>query len=143
MDDLRVGRALLNGLFVWLLSLAVYLVPVFAYVFARSMQLSPATADYGALGEQIAGEVSTIFAENWLLVIALVAITAVLTLWRARAVAQGTWHLRWLNGLIVGIVPAVLSLLFTVCGGFDVLDAITIGVYVLMGLLGGLVARPA
>ena len=143
MDDLRVGRALLNGLFVWLLSLAVYSVPAFAYAFARSMQLGPGAPDYGALGAQIAGEVSTIFAENWLLVVALVAITAVLTLWRARAVARGTWHLRWLNGLIVGIVPAVLSLLFTVCGGFDMLGAISIGVYVLMGLLGGLVARPA
>lgn len=143
MDDIRVGRAVLNGLFVWLISLAAYLVPAVAYVLVRSMQLAPTSPDYAALVEQIGQEVSAMFAENWVLVVALVAITAVLTLWRARAVARGTWNARWLNGLIVGLVPAVLSLLFTICGGFDLLDTVTIGVYLLMGLLGGITARPA
>jgi hypothetical protein len=66
----------------------------------------------------------------------------VITLWRAWAVANGTWHMRWLNGLIVGAVPAVLSLLLGFCGGYDVLDLVTIGVYLGAGVAGGLLARP-
>ena len=56
--------------------------------------------------------------------------------------ANGTWHLRWANGLVVGAVPAALSSLLVLCGGFGVLDYVTIAVYLVAGLVGGILARP-
>ena len=142
MDDVRWGKALLNGLFVWLISLIIHMIPAFVFAFWRGAQLGSQSQDYGALSQQISQEISAMYAESWALIAALVVITAVLILWRARAVANGTWHMRWLNGLIVGAVPAVLSLSFVLCGGLGLMDAVTIAVYLVTGLVGGLSARP-
>jgi hypothetical protein len=142
MDDIRWGRSVLNGLFVWLLSLAVYLVPGFTYGFWLVTQQDPGDQDYGALSRQMSQDIPRLYQENWLLLVGLIVITAVIIFWRARAVARGTWNMRWLNGLLVGVVPAVLSLLFVLCGGFEVIDGVMIGLYVVAGLLGGISARP-
>lgn len=142
MDDIRWGRGVLNGLFVWLLSLAVYLVPGLTYAFWLVTQQGPGDQDYGAISRQMSQDIPRLYQENWLLLVGLIVITAVIIFWRARTVARGTWNMRWLNGLLVGVVPAVLSLLFGFCGGFDLIDAVMIGLYVVAGLLGGISARP-
>jgi hypothetical protein len=143
MDDMRWDRALLNGLFVWLVSLVIYMVPAFAYAFMLAAQLGPGAQDYAALSQQISQQISDLYEGNWFLLGGLLVIVAVLIFWRARVVARGTWNTRWLNGLIVGAIPAVLSWLFVLCGGFDVFDIVTSVVYLGVGLLGGLAARPS
>ena len=142
MDDIRWGKALLNGLFVWLISVALTMLPALVMGFTLGAQLGTQGGDPAATIQQISQQIAAMYTENWLLIAGVVAITAVIALWRAWAVANGTWHMRWLNGLIVGAVPAVLSLGFGFCGGFDVLDIVTIGVYLVAGVAGGLLARP-
>lgn len=143
MDDVHWGRAISNGLFVWIISLIIFMMPGFVYSIWLGAQLGPQAQDYGALSQQISQEISTMYGQNLWLVVALMVIIGVLIFWRARSVAKGTWSRRWLNGLIVGAVPAVLSLLFVLCGGPDLLDAATVVVYLAAGLLGGLTADPA
>lgn len=142
MDDVRWGRALLNGLFVWLISLVVFMLPGFLYAFWFGAQLGPEAQDYAALSQQISQEISAMYEQSPWLIVALIVIVALLVFWRARAVARGTWRMRWLNGLLVGAVPAVLSLLFILCGGPDLLDAVAVVVYLLAGLVAGLTADP-
>jgi hypothetical protein len=141
MDDLRLSKALLNGLFVWLISAALTALPGIVYSVWRSSELVPRSVDALATAEQVAREVAALYAGNPLLTIGLVAITAVLVLWRASAVAKGSWTLRWANGLLVGVIPAVFALLSGLCGGLGVPDLVTSGVYLLAGLVGGLIAR--
>jgi len=143
MDDMRWDRALLNGLFVWLVSLVIYMIPAFAYAFMLAARLGRGAQDYAALGQQIRQQISGLYEGNWFLLGGLLVIVAVLIFWRARVVARGTWNTRWLNGLIVGAVPAALSWLLVLCGGFDVMDIVTSVVYLGAGLLGGLAARPS
>jgi hypothetical protein len=142
MDDIRWGRAILNGLFVWLLSLIIFMLPAVLYATVLGAQLGPEMQDPAAVSQEISQRINAMYAGSWLLIVGLIVATAVLVFWRAQAVANGTWHRRWLNGLIVGVVPAVLSLLFVLCGGFDVWDVVTLVVYVVAGVLGGLSARP-
>lgn len=142
MDDLRVSRAVLNGLFVWLVSVAVAMVPAFLYSVWRGAALAPQTQDPAGAAGQIAREVADLYSGNSLLVIGVVVITVVLIVWRASAVAKGSWHMRWANGLLVGAVPAVLSLVSVLCGGLSTLDLVTVGLYLAAGLVGGLIARP-
>jgi hypothetical protein len=139
---MRWSKAVLNGLFVWLMSLAVVALPGAVATFALGIELGSQDMDPVAMGQEIGRQVATLYAENWVLIVGLIVITAALTLWRARAVANGTWHLRWANGLVVGAVPAALSSLSVLCGGFGVLDIVTIAVYLLAGLAGGILARP-
>jgi hypothetical protein len=141
MDDVRVGRALLNGLFVWLISLVLYLLPAFLLAFWLGAQLGPGAQDYAALGQEISKRVSTMYTEQWVLTGGAILITAILILWRARAVSKGTWNMRWLNGLLVGLVPAVLSLLFALCGGFGIQHIVLVVVYLGAGLLAGVTAQ--
>ena len=68
-------------------------------------------------------------------------IVALLILWRGRAVAMGTGESRWVNGLVVGATAAVFSLVFVLCGGFDLSTLVTIAVYLVAGVAGGLLAR--
>ena len=142
MDDLRWDRALLNGLFIWLISAAIYVIPALVYGFWQMTSLGPQLGGTSALGQQVAQVATSLYEESPVLLIALVLITALLAFWRARVVSRGTWNLRWANGLIVGAVPAVLSLLFVLCGGFDWWDAVTSAIYLFGGLLGGITARP-
>ena len=142
MDDLRWDRALLNGLFVWLISVAVYVVPALVYGFWQMTGMGPQLEGTSTLGQQVAQVATSLYEESPVLLVALILITTLLIFWRARVVAKGTWSLRWANGLVVGAVPAVLSLLFILCGGFDWWDAAMSGVYLLAGLLGGIAARP-
>ena len=142
MDDVRWGKAILNGLFVWLISLVIFMVPAFLYGTVLGAQLGPGMQDPAAVGQEISQRISELYAGSWLLLLGLAVITAVLIFWRAQSVANGTWDKRWLNGLIVGAVPAVLSLLFVLCGGFDVWNVVNLVLYAAAGILGGLSARP-
>lgn len=142
MDDVRWGKAILNGLFVWLISLVIFMVPAFLYGTVLGAQLGPEMQDPAAVGQEISQRISELYAGSWLLLLGLAVITAVLIFWRAQSVANGTWDKRWLNGLIVGAVPAVLSLLFVLCGGFDVWNVVNLVLYAAAGILGGLSARP-
>jgi hypothetical protein len=91
---------------------------------------------------QFSGEFGRLYGQNWLLIVGLIVIAAVLVFWRARVVARGTWNLRWANGLIVGAIPAVLSLSFAFCAGWSWLTAVAGAAQLIAGLLGGLAARP-
>ena len=142
MDDIRWDRALLNGLFVWLLTLVIWALPAVLYAYSLSATGSPDAPNYATLFTRLGGEVGVLYGQNWLLMVALIIITAVLVFWRARVVARGTWNLRWVNGLIVGAVPAVLSLSFVLCGGWNWLTAAAAAAHLVAGLLGGLTARP-
>jgi hypothetical protein len=142
MDDLRWDRALLNGLLVWFVSVAIYVVPAIVYGFWQMTSLRSQPGGMSALGQQVAQIATSLYQESLVLLLALVLITALLTFWRARVVARGTWNLRWANGLLVGAVPAILSLLFVLCGGLDWWDAVTSAIYLVGGLLGGITARP-
>jgi hypothetical protein len=119
MDDVRWERALLNGLYVWLLSLVIWALPAVLYAYSLSTGGGSDAADSATLLARLGGAIGALYGQNWLLIVALIVITSVLVFWRARVVARGTWNLRWVNGLIVGAVPAVLSLSFGLCGGWS------------------------
>ena len=142
MDDIRWDRALLNGLFVWLLSVIIWAVPAVLFAYSLSVSGGPGAPDSATLLSQFSGEIGRLYGQNVLLIVGLIVITAVLVFWRARVVARGTWNLRWVNGLIVGAVPAVLSLSFVLCSGWSWLTAAAAAAHLIAGLLGGLAARP-
>ena len=141
MDKVRGGKAILNGFIAWLIGFIIYMIPSFAYAFWLAFQMVPTTTDYTAMSARISQEVAALYTGNWLLIGALILIAALIILWRARAVAMGTGGSRWINGLVVGAVPAVLSLVFVLCGGLGLDTVVTIVVYLGAGVVGGWLAR--
>ncbi len=141
MGKVRWGKAILNGFIAWLIGFVINMAVAIGYSFIVWGRLMPSATDYTAMGEQIGREVAALYAGNWLLIGALMLITALLILWRARAVAMRTGQSRWLNGLVVGATAAVLSLVLVLCGEFGLDTVVTIVVYLGAGVVGGLLAR--
>jgi len=141
MEKVRWGKALLNGFVAWIIGVVIYMIPSFVYAAWLVFQLVPTMTDSTAISTEISQRIAAMYTGNWLLIGALVLIAALIILWRARAVATGTGQSRWINGLVVGAVAAVLSLVFVLCGGFDLSTVVTIVVYLGAGVVGGLLAR--
>jgi putative membrane protein (TIGR04086 family) len=143
LDEIRWGKALLNGLLAWFLGFVLYMIPSFVYGTWLGFRLGREAQDPSALGRQISEQIASVYAENWVITALLIVVIVLLVLWRARVVAKGTGQRRWVNGLIVGAVPAALSLLFVACGGFGWLDVISMAIYLAAGAIGGLLAPEA
>jgi len=141
MEKVRWGKAILNGLIAWLIGFVINMAVGIGYSFIVLGRLMPTATDYNAMGNQISQEVAALYAGNWFLIGALMLIAALIILWRGRAVAMGTGRIRWINGLVVGATAAVFSLVFVLCGGFDLSILVTIVVYLGAGVVGGLLAR--
>jgi hypothetical protein len=141
MDEIHWGRALLNGLVAWFLGFVIFMIPALGYAGWIGFQLGSQAPDSATLSSRIGQEISTVYAQNWLLTGFLVVVTALLIFWRARAVARWTGRMRWANGLVVGAVPGALSLLFVVCGGFNWVDIVIVVIYLGVGVLGGVLAQ--
>jgi len=139
MRDMEWGKAIRNGLFAWLLSLLIFLAPVL--VLALSLAEGQ-DRDLLGVGREVAEQVGALYAGNWLLIGALVFISAVIITWLARAVANWSGPWRLANGLLVGVVPAALWLALGLLGGFELRLAVIAAVYAAAGLLGGMLARP-
>jgi hypothetical protein len=138
----RWGRALLNGFVVCLVGSAMYMLPGFAYGVQRASELGPPTSTTSAVGRQIGSEIAFLWEGDWrLLALAIDIVTGLLVLWRARVVAMGAGQSRWLNGLLVGLVPALLWMPFIFLGGPVLAQVLTLAAYLAAGTVGGLLAR--
>lgn len=137
MNGVRWGKALLNGLLAWFIGFVAYMIPSFVYAAMLVGEMDLRNQDPTTTSQQISQKIADFYASNWLLTAGLIVVIALLVFWRARTVAKGAGQRRWLNGLIVGAVPAALSLLFVLCGSFGLMDIVAVLVYLGVGALSG------
>jgi hypothetical protein len=135
------GKALLNGLLAWFIGFALYMVPAFVVAFRLAFEMGSQRQDPAAIGEQISKKITTMYAGSWLLQVGLMVIVGLLVVWRAWAVARGSEQKQLVSGLIVGAVPAVLTLVFLAFGGFGRVDILAMVVYLFAGATGGYLAK--
>jgi len=138
MRDMEWGKAIRNGLLSCLLGLLICLIPV---VLAAFWLEAGAGRDLLTTGRELTGKVGDLYRGNWPLIAAILFISVVIVVWRAWAVANRTGPWRLANGLLVGLVPALLWLLFVLFGGFDPWLMAMAAVFILAGLMGGILAR--
>ena len=141
MDGIRWGRAILNGFLAWLLGFILYMIPSFVKAFQLVFAGGPPTDASAVDGQAISAEIAEMYASSLWLAIGFIVIIVLLVLWRARAVATGTGQSKITNGLVVGAVPALLTLVFLACGGFGVDSIVSMVLYLGAGALGGYLAK--
>ena len=135
------GKALLNGLLAWFIGFALYMLPAFVVAFRLAFEMGPQKQGSAAISEQISQKIATMYAGSWLLQVGLIVVVGLLVVWRAWAVAKGSEQRQLVSGLIVGAVPAVLTLVLLVCGGFGWVDIVAMLGYLVAGVTGGYLAQ--
>lgn len=141
MNSIRWGKALLNGLLAWVIGFILYMIPSIIIAFRLVAEMGVQSQDPAAMSAGISERISNIYASSWLLTVGLIVVTGLLVFWRARVVAKGSHKKAVVNGLVVGAVPAALTLAFLACGGFGWIDIVAMLVYLGAGAAGGALAR--
>ena len=135
------GKALLNGLLAWFIGFALYMLPAFVVAFRLAFEMGPQKQGSAAISQQISQKIATLYAGSWLLQVGLIIIVGLLVVWRAWAVAKGSAQRQLVSGLIVGAVPAVLTPVLLVWGGFGWVDIVAMLVCLVAGVTGGYLAK--
>lgn len=135
------GKALLNGLLAWFIGFALYMLPAFVVAFRLAFEMGPQKQGSAAISERISQEIATLYAGSWLLQVGLIVMVGLLVVWRAWAVAKGSAQRQLVSGLIVGAVPAVLTPVLLVWGGFGWVDIVAMLVCLVAGVTGGYLAK--
>lgn len=133
-------RALWNGFLALFLGFVLYMIPGLVLGFKMGFELGPKMKDSGEVGARISETISRMYQENIALMIGYIVITGLLILWRSRVVSRGTGDRKLINGLLVGIIPAFLSLIFVFTRGISVISVVEIAAFIGMGVLGGTLA---
>ncbi|MBN1154371.1 hypothetical protein JXB12_05560 [candidate division KSB1 bacterium] len=140
-NDILWIKALLNGIFAWILGFIIYMIPGLIVAFKMGFELGPKSADPSAVSEQISQTISTLYQNNLWLTIGFIVFTALLVFWRARTVAKSTGDKRIINGLLAAVFPVLISMLFFFSTGFDLTSIIMILVLIGAGYAGGYLSR--
>jgi len=135
------GKALLNGLLAWFIGFALYMLPAFVVAFRLAFEMGPQKQGSAAISQQISQKIATMYAGSWLLQVGLIVIVGLLVVWRAWAVVKGSEQRQLVSGLIVGAVPALLTPVLLVWGGFGWVDIVAMLVCLVAGVTGGYLAR--
>lgn len=135
------GKALLNGLLAWFIGFALYMLPAFVVAFRLAFEMGPRKQGAAAISQQISQTIAALYAGSWLLQVGLIVTVGLLVVWRAWAVAKGGAQRPLISGLVVGVVPALLTPVLLVWGGFGWVDIVAMLVYLVAGVTGGRLAR--
>ena len=134
---LRWWKALANGLLAWIIGFALYMIPSLVVAFKMGFELGPQGVDSSTISSQISQAISSMYRESLMLAIGYTLVVAVLVFWRARVVAKGTGTFGGAHGLLVGAIPALVSVISLVVSRMDLPTALEVLVFLAAGYIGG------
>jgi hypothetical protein len=141
--SLRWGKALANGLLAWVIGFALYMIPSFVVAFKMGFELGPQGVESSVISKQIGETVSAMYRDTIWLGIGYTVVIALLVFWRARVVARGTGASSVKHGLLVAVVPVLLSLVSLVVVHADLSTVLDIVIFCAAGYIGGRTAKTA
>ncbi len=99
-------------------------------------ELGPKMKDSGEVSARISEAISEMYHENIILTAGYIVLTGLLILWRSRLVSKGTGDKKLINGFLVGVIPALMGLIFIFTRGLNIISLIEIVTFIGLGLLG-------
>jgi hypothetical protein len=136
-DSILWVKGLLNSLLVLVIGFAIFMVPALIKAFQMGFELGPQSDDPAALSRQISETISNMYKNHTLYITGFVIITILLIFWRARVTAKGTGDKCVINGILVSIMPVLLTVAF-ISAGFNIKDLLQPLFYIGAGTAGGL-----
>lgn len=130
-------KALLNGVIATVIGFVLYMIPGLFVGIKMGITLGPQLQDNAEVSRQISEAVTAMYRSSLVLWIAYAAIIAALVFWRARVVAKKAGAHGVLSGVLVGVVPAVIAVLFALFGSWGIRSFLDAAAFLVVGGLAG------
>ena len=130
-------KALLNGVVATVIGFILYMIPGLVVGIQMGVALGPQLQDSAEVSRQINQAVTGMYRSSTILWIAYAVIVAALVFWRARVVAKKAGANGVLSGVLVGAVPAVITILFALFGSWGIRSILDAAAFLVVGGLAG------
>ncbi len=104
-------KSILNGLWAWLLGMAIYMIPALVVGFKMGFELGPQLKDNAAVSAEISQTIATMYRDSLYLHIFFFVIMLGLIVWRSYKVVRLPQSHALLNAVIVAAVPSLITVL--------------------------------
>ena len=130
-------KATINGILAWIIGFIIYMIPGMIVATKMGFELGSKSSDSAAVSEHIGQTISTMYQNNYWLIIGFIVVTALLIFWRAISVSKSTGDKSLINGLLVSVFPVLFIVLIIFSKGFHFTSIIEIFVFIGVGYIGG------
>ncbi len=130
-------KALLNGVVATVIGFVLYIIPGLVVGIQMGIDLGPQLQDNAEVSRQINEAVTGMYRSSVILWIAYAVIVAALVFWRAKVVAKKAGGNGVLSGVLVGVVPAVVTVLFALLGSWGIRSFFEAAAFLVVGGLAG------
>ena len=134
-------KALWNSFLALLIGFVVYMLPGLIVGFKMGFELGPKTENNSEVGARISATVSKIYQENVIFIVVSIIVTGLAILWRSKIVSRGTGDKKLINGILVGLVPSLIGLLYIFMRGFNIISVAGVLIFTGSGLLGAIIHK--
>ncbi|MFZ0453887.1 MAG: hypothetical protein WAM24_09035 [Ignavibacteriaceae bacterium] len=139
LNTILWGKALWKSFLALIIGFLFYMLPGLIVGFIMGIELGPKMKDSPEMSSKISETVSLMYQENIWINMGIIVLTSLLIFWYSRKVTKGTGDKKYINGLIVGSVPAFVGLMSVIMIGINIFFIAMILVSLGSGLLGSIV----
>ncbi len=139
LNTILWGKALWKSFLALIIGFLFYMLPGLIVGFMMGIELGPKMKDSPEMSSKISETVSLMYQENIWINMGIIVLTSLLIFWYSRKVTKGTGDKKYINGLIVGSVPAFVGLMSVIMIGINIFFIAMILVSLGSGLLGSIV----
>jgi len=129
-------KILLNGFLVWLVAFILYLVPAFIVAVPMGFDLGPKLKSNAEVGRLISQAVSELYRSTPSLHYGYIIVLGMLILWRSRVISRHSAGKPITHGVLLAIVPVILTAAPLALGGNILPSVIAMVVFLLAGITG-------
>jgi hypothetical protein len=131
-------KDVLNGFIVWVVAFAIYMIPAFIIAIPMGFNLGPKLKDNAEVGKLIGQAVSEMYRTNPYLLPGYTVILAVLIFWRSRVTSRIVPNRSSIHGAVIAAIPVAISLWQIVIWRVGFVSIISIIIFLVAGIAGGL-----
>jgi hypothetical protein len=136
MKNINWKKSLLNSLIAWLFSFLFSIIIAAGYAVYLLFKYDFKNSNTGKISEEINSKVGLLFAENFIVIISLIIVSALLIFWRSHIVAKKVNENNILDGIVVSLMHVLYTLSFGLHESWLITNLVTIILYISSGVLG-------
>ncbi len=133
---LRPFRALLNGLYAWVLGFILYILPGIGIGFRMGYDLGREGVEQAEISRQISVAAGQFYHTNPLVALVAALVMGGFVYWRAHVVSRGAGSRATARGVLVAAIPIVIDLIWAMRYHIGFVEVLAVALILAAGILG-------